>query len=302
MRIVSAALAGALGAALMADFVIWGGYNLLYPQILLPRTLRGEERILALLTEPEEEVFVTNNPVSSLDVMDLELIPSDACGALSYPYFYEMWGDRAMASLRKRPRVLQYNAEETIWGYVFREYAPDFDAYVREHYTRLPQAEELWVRNEDAPEALRLLEAEGYGNLVVSNMAGQPQNTPVKMFPGGSVRVRFTAVAENLTAIRFCAVCYHRRSSPELTLRVTDPESGEILAEGAMTGAEIGDNFFSRCPMGGRLTPGREYELEILVNRIGGKGDMEFCFVPGGELAMAAEYACGEDEAAEPRA
>ena len=137
-----------------------------------------------MLTEPEEVVFSCNAPVNSLDVMDLELIPKEACGAISYPYFYEMWGDRQMASIRDLPNVVLYNGEESIWGYVFREYAPDFDRYMEEHYTRLPQAETIWVSNEFLPEARRRLRERGYGDLVRSNVKAVTENHPVKYFAG----------------------------------------------------------------------------------------------------------------------
>ncbi len=42
-----------------------------------------------------------------------------------------------MASIRRLPHVLLYNSGETTWGYVFREYAPDFHAFAQAHYTRL---------------------------------------------------------------------------------------------------------------------------------------------------------------------
>ena len=290
LRLVARGLTGAAAAVLLADFLIWTGYNLLYPQILLDRTLRCEEEILDLLTDPEEEIFACNAPVNSLDVMDLELIPKEACGAISYPYFYEMWGDRQMASIQDRPHIVLYNGDESIWGYVFKEYAPDFDAFMKENYTKLPQAEDIWVSNEFQTEALRRLTENGYGNLVVSNETERNTNHPVEYLAGQNVSIRFMAEDENLTAVRFCAACFYRRSRPALTLRIRDTETGELAAEGSMTGERIADNFFSRCPMQGKLTPGKEYELEISVDRIDGKGDMEFYFRPEGELTTAIEY------------
>jgi hypothetical protein len=59
---------------------------------------------------------------------------------------------------------------------------------------------------------------------------------------------------------------------------------------------ELADTFFSRCPLQARLIPGREYELEIAVDRVEGKGDMELYFTPEGDLALAAEYFPGQNE------
>ena len=293
-KLISGLAACGMAALLLLNFVIWAGYNLLYPQILLDRTPRSEEQILSLLTEPNEEVFACNAPVNSLDVMDLELIPSDACGAISYPYFYEMWGNRQMESIREgRPHVLLYNPEETIWGYVFREYAQDFDAYSRENYTRLPQTEGIWVSGEFLPEALQRLEKAGYGDRVISNGDDQPALRPVKYYAGQTVEARFTAAEETLTAVRLTAACYYRRSNPTLRLTLRDGESGEPVGEGIMTGEGIADNFFSRCPLKAALTPGKQYTLEVLVERIDGKGDMEFYFTPEGELSLAEEYRTG---------
>lgn len=296
LKIPARTLTGAAGLALSVHFLIWGGYNLLYPQILLNRTLRTEERILDLLTDPEEEVHSCNQPVNSLDLMDLELIPSDACGAVSYPYYYEVWGGRQMESIRRMPHTVLYNPEEVSWGKVFREYAPDFDAFVNEHYVRLPQAEDLWVSREFYPEASRRLKEAGYGDRMISNVKEITANHPVEYGAGQSIRSRFTAGGEKLSAVRICAACFHRRSRPYLTLRVRDPETGEILGEGGMGPEDLADTFFSRCPLQARLIPGREYELEIAVDRVEGKGDMELYFTPEGDLALAAEYFPGQKE------
>ena len=283
-------LSGAAGIALLANFVIWAGYNLLYPQILLPRTLRTEERILDLLLDPGDEIHACNQPVNSLDVMDLDLIPSDACGAVSYPYFYEVWGARQMASVRNLPRVVLYNPDEMIWGEVFKEYAPDFDAFVRENYVHLPQSEEIWVSLAFYPEAARRLSEAGYGNLLVSNVTEITANQPVEYRAGQSLTTRFTAKEAELSAVRICAACFHRRSRPSLTLRLRDAETGEPASENVMDARDLADTFFSRCPLRARLVPGREYELEIVIDRIDGKGDMEFYFTPEGSLALAEEY------------
>ena len=296
MKTPARVLTGAAGLALSVHFAVWGGYNLLYPQILLDRTLRTEERILDLLTDPGEEVHSCNQPVSSLDLMDLELIPSDACGAVSYPYYYEVWGGRQMESIRRMPHTVLYNPEEVSWGKVFREYAPDFDAFVNEHYVRLPQAEDLWVSREFYPEASRRLKEAGYGDRMISNVKEITANHPVEYGAGQSIRSRFTAGGEKLSAVRICAACFHRRSRPYLTLRVRDPETGEILGEGGMGPEDLADTFFSRCPLEAALIPGREYELEILVDRVEGKGDMELYYTPEGNLALATEYFSGQEE------
>ena len=195
-----------------------------------------------------------------------------------------------MASIQDRPHVVLYDGEESIWGYVFREYAPDFDAYVAENYTRLPQAETVRVSNEFLPEAESRLRAAGYGDRVVSNVKQITENRPQKYYPGSSLTACFTAEAEHLTALRFCAACYHRRSDPTLRILLREAESGLTVGEAEMRGAEIADTFFSRCPLRAELTAGKEYEIEIRIEAIAGKGDMEFYFTPAGTLALAQEY------------
>ena len=283
----------ACGAAvlLFADFALWAGYNLYYPQILERRTLRSEERILDLLTDPEEEVCICSLHVSSLDAMDLELVPMDNCFAAIYPFFWKPWGGKMMASLRKQmPRVVIYNPEERNNGPAVREYAPDLDAFIVSHYTRLPQAETVWVSNSFLPEARRRLEGAGYGNLLVSDPWDTGRYRPVEFFPGQSVTASFIAEESVLTAVRFCAACFFRRSDPTLTVRLRDAETGDTLAQCVMTGQDIADNLFSRCPLSAELSPGKTYELELSVERIGGKGDMEFYFTPEDRLVMAEEY------------
>ena len=283
-------VSGAAAAVLLADFVIWFGYNLIYPQILLPRVHRAEERALDLLTEPGEAVHATETPVFSQDVMDLELLPQAACDAVSIPWYYEMWGERQMASIRQLPRVLLYNSQETTWGYVFREYAPDFQAFVEEHYVRLLPSEYIWVTREYLPEAQARLKAAGYGSLLTSTERAAAADQPVKCFPGNRLKQLFTAEGENLSAV-YCRVsCYHRRSRPVLRMRVTDPDGGGTAAEAQIGPEELADTFFSRCPLRASLLPGRAYELEIVIEDIGGKGDMEFYFQPDGNLPLAFEY------------
>lgn len=292
-RYAGGIIAFSAAAGLLVNFVIWSGYNLLYPQILEDRTPRCEVKILDLLTEPNDEIFVCNAPINSLDVMDLELIPIDACDAVTYPYFYAMWGQRQMASIRKLPPVVIYNPDEIIWGEVFKEYAPDFDSFMRANYLKLAQAEDLWVSEAFAQEASRRLTEAGYGNLVDAVYADRNQKRPAEYLAGQSVQARFQALAGKLTAIRFCGACFYRRSDPTLTLRLSDAETGELISEATVTGDEIADNFFSRCPMEATLVPGRSYDLVLSVEKIDGKGDMEFYFRPGGTLCLAPEYLTG---------
>ena len=282
--------AGLTAAVMLADFGIWAGYNLLYPQILRDRTLRSEERILELLTEPEEEVCACDLTINGLDLMDLELVPMDHSFAIIYHFFYSAWGDRLMASIRDLPRVVLYDPDADYSGSAYREYAPDFDAFIRAHYTRLPQAETIWVSRDALPEANRKLAEAGYGNLLVSNTKDITVNTPAKYTAGGSARIRFPAETSALRAVRFCASCYGRRSNPELLLQLFDPETGALIAETRIEGDEIADTFPTRCPMSCELVQGKEYELVISAESIAGKGDMELYYTPEGDLAMAAEY------------
>ena len=45
--------------------------------------------------------------------------------------------------------------------------------------------------------------------------------------------------------------------------------------------------------MRAEVIPGREYEVEFTIKEITGKGDMEFYFIPEGDLALAVEYQTG---------
>lgn len=285
-RIVSGGAAGFL----LASFVIWAGYNLIYPQILLDRTARAETQIMDLLTEPGEEIHSCETPYFCQDVMDLELLPQEACDAVSIPWYYEMWKDRQMASILQRPRVVLYDREEQTWGHVFREYAPEFDAFIQENYLQLEQAEDIWVLKSWYPEAEERLRKAGYGRRSSPRKEKLWTLVPVKYFAGEQVSAFFTAEEEKICAIRFCAACFHRRSDPRLTVQVLDPQTGEILGEAKIQGEKIADNFSSRCPLRASLTPGREYEVVFRVEEIRGKGDMEFYFRPDGMPAMSVEY------------
>ena len=281
-----------LGAVLLlADFAVWAGYNILYPQILLPRTQRSEIRILDLLTEPEEEVVACDIPVSSLDLMDLELIPKENCFAIIYPSFYEAWGDKMMMSVEERPHVVLYDPAERSAGKVYEEYARDFDAYIREHYVHLSQAENIWISDSFAGEALNRLKEAGYGNRIAPAVDHPELSYPREYVASQSIRQTFIAEGTNLTAVRFRAACFHRRSSPTLSLRLTDGETGTLIAEETMTADLIADDFFSRSPLKAKTEPGKQYELEVYVEKIEGKGDMEFYLTEAGELSLVLEYA-----------
>ena len=290
LRRGSLAVLCGLSVILLADFGIWCGYNLIYPRILLPQTPRAEEQLLDLLTEPGEEIAACDTPVFCQMVMDLELISADACDAVSIPWYYAMWKDQAMASIQKHPRVVLYNPEEKSWGYVFREYAVEFDAYVRAHYTPVAVSDDLWVLNEYLPEASARMQAAGYGNALRSNAEDITPNTPAEYLPGQAAEGRFVAEGDSLCAVRFCASCFHRRSDPVLTVRILEEATGETVGEGRITGDGIADTFFSRCPVSARLIPGQAYTVRFTVEEIGGKGDMEFYFTPSGALALAEEY------------
>ena len=284
------AAGGVLALALMADFMYWGAYNLLYPQPLAPQAARAEERVLDLLTDPGDVVHACDEPMYCQEIMNLELIPQENCGAISYPYFYEMWGQRQMEAIRKNPAVLLYDPEEQYEGHIFRIYAPDFDAYVRENYTHLPTGEDLWVANDFFPETERRLRDAGYGTFTVYTHRGEDFREVREVLPGETAVQRFTAEGTEMSALYFQAACFYGRKRPVLRVQAVEPETERVLGENVLGPEDIADSFYSRCPLSLKLVPGREYEIRLTVERMDGRGGLGIFRAADGRIPLGLEY------------
>lgn len=284
------AVSGVTAVILLLDFGYWDAYNLLYPQPLGRQPARAEELMLDLLTDPHEQVHSCDTPSFSQMIMNLELLPQDACDAVSIRWYYDMWKDRQLASLRKNPAVVLYNPTDQIWGFVFHDYAVEFEDYLNQNYTHLAVGENIWVWNGFLPETEKRLAENGYGSRLLFNADGAEPVHPVEFGVGQSVEQTFMAEGKQLNAVLFEAACFYQRRRPVLRLEVANPETGEVLGEGRITAERVADSFFSRCPLRAELIPGQEYQLKVTVESLQGRGNLGLFFSDGGQLCIGLEY------------
>jgi hypothetical protein len=77
------------------------------------------------------------------------------------PWMYEAFKDQILNGLKEnKPKVVVFNEEGDVWGYFYKDFAPEVVAFVKENYTQLAESglPMLYVRNDYYDTALQLLE------------------------------------------------------------------------------------------------------------------------------------------------
>ena len=221
--------------------------------------------------------------------MNNELTPDDACMAVTTPWFYDAFGEWEMKALREnRAKLLLYDGADDTWGYVWADYAPEMDAWIREHYVRY--MEDLWIRKDFWPEARGRLEAAGYGMLGLDTFTRTYSWEPVKGVAAEGYAQRFRAEGTELTAVYLMIGTQRQICRQETRVQLFDPESGELLGETARSGERVSDNFLTRMPLAAPLIPGREYELRLLPGLARWPYQLVLYRTPAG-LATEGDYA-----------
>ena len=232
------------------------------PQLLSnPVYAESNQGYLEVLTEPGERIHTGDISVTSGIVMKEGLRLDEYTPAISNPWFYEYYGERELAALKKnRTRIVVYDPDGEIWGYTVREYAPDFVQYVEENYT--PVTQDVYVLNEDYPAARETLRRIGYGTRTAA-MPGVKAILGDMMEDGKSLEQRFTADGGTITAVQAALATYIGKNKAGAVATLLDGETGEVLATSALPRQEIKDGVKTRFAMHAETEAGKDYIVRI---------------------------------------
>ena len=221
--------------------------------------------VLEILAEPGERIHTDDISESGNTIMRNNLRLEEGSLGASNPWFYEYYGERALEVLKeKQTRIVLYEPDGQIWGYVARDYAPDLTAYIEEHYTSIGM--NIYIRNEDYPAAVEKLRQQGYGIRVSDPDYDGDYIIGPRLTPGAVFEQRFVATERLLTAAHLMIGTYLGQNEAGVTVELADAESGEILAESTLARQELRDNFHTRFAMRAETEPGKTYALRIRLD------------------------------------
>ena len=76
------------------------------------------------------------------------------------PWAYEVYGKQILDGLKdSNPKVIVFNEENEVWGYIYKDFAPEIVAYVKENYSQFAESgiSTLYVRNNYYEQAIMML-------------------------------------------------------------------------------------------------------------------------------------------------
>ena len=236
-----------------------------------PTYLESNRDIMEVLTEPGERIHTGDLSMTATTVMRNNLRLDEASPAIANPWFYEYYGEKELNALKEnRTRILLLDTDGVLWGFSVRDYAKDFVAYTEENYTEI--CPDVYVRNEDYPEAMARLRQAGYGVRPVE-LPGAQQGMGPMMENGQVLEQRFIAEDRHLTAVYLKAATYLRKNRVGLSVRLLDTETGETLGETSLSRDQIRDGYFSRFAIKAETEPGRSYTVRITTDTLLPEGE-----------------------------
>ncbi|MEF9988646.1 MAG: hypothetical protein RR797_06180, partial [Christensenella sp.] len=59
--------------------------------------------------------------------------------------------------IKNKPKVILHNSDNDVWGYKYRDFAPEVDRHIRENYTDFG-IDDIWIKNDFYVQALKMIE------------------------------------------------------------------------------------------------------------------------------------------------
>ncbi len=181
----------------------------------------------------------------------------------SVPWMYEVYKDQEMAMLQeKRPRVIYFSLDWSVWGYALRDYAPDFIRYITENYSAIggDNLDGLYIRNDYLSEARELL-----GIHPLSIAMGEVATYIGPIYDEMVVSQVFTAKDMDITAVSIYTATFQQVNATILTLQVLDVQTGDLLQQAVFDRQSIQDNLYALVEVPCSVQPEKQYELKFSV-------------------------------------
>ena len=280
----------AVFAATAGDFYVQRATNL-YPaadEFSPQYEPHSNEALLLALTEPGEFVLENINAEQLYLIADIR-VPAYNTGMS--PWWWEATRERSMELLRADPpRYAIYDPEYTAFEqYVVEDFAPELDAFIREHYTQIfDDAPQFWVRNDCLEEARAKIGVPRdmvgcvtprttCGNLLTLDAAAEGPTEVEQVFETTRSSVETISVqfgTHNLT---------YRGT---VTVRLSETQTGKVLFEKTVDGHEVRDNEFylvycARADGALNLIEGMSYTVSLTASDPTGRDNITVWACPG---------------------
>lgn len=108
------------------------------------------------LTKPEDTIY--SNSMNNLYYINSDRLPASRMYNI-VPWFAELFEDKAVEDLsNNQPKIIIYDPKANIWDYVYEEFAPSVDKFIKENYTVMDICgPDFWVLNSYYDEAKEIL-------------------------------------------------------------------------------------------------------------------------------------------------
>lgn len=114
------------------------------------------EDYIQKLTGPEDTIYA--NTLNNTFYINADRFPASRMYNM-VPWFADLFEDKAVEDLsNNQPKVIIYDPKGTVWDYVYEEFAPSVDRFIKENYTVMDICgPDFWVLNSYYDEAKEIL-------------------------------------------------------------------------------------------------------------------------------------------------
>ena len=209
----------------------------------------GKQLYIQAILEEDESFFQTGLDPNT--VLISQRLP--VAGAYGYvPWFEEALGNEIRATVFSvRPKLIFHNPDNSVWGYVLKEFDPSLNRFIETNYTKIsPSTLEgndfAWVRNDFLDEAKRGLASidpdnwcGGYKVSINSSSQIVPMD-PLAM--GSLVKQSFDSGGRLLSGIGLRFGTYMRANDTEIFVSLRVADSMEEIRIISVFGGALVDN------------------------------------------------------------
>jgi len=244
-------------ASLIALVSTTGIFSLIpssYASFLQPQTSEktvpsGKQLFIEAILDKNDGFFQTG--LDPYTVLISQRMP--VAGAYGYvPWFEEALGEEIRTEVfRARPRLIFHNPDNSVWGYVLKDFDPKLNDFIESNYTRLsPFALDgndfAWVRNDlldTSKRALAKLDPAnwcgGYPVLINST----PEISPMDpLWVGSNIVQSFDSNRQLLAGVSLRFGTYMRSNETKLAISIKSADSLTVLRSTSIYGKELIDN------------------------------------------------------------
>jgi hypothetical protein len=107
--------------------------------------LSTKNEYIERLTSKDDKIYLLN--VSTYNYILYDHLPASRIASLC-PWFSELYEDVIINDLKiNKPKIIDYDRNNSVWGYIYKDFAPELDSYIRNEYM-FSASKNLWIRKD----------------------------------------------------------------------------------------------------------------------------------------------------------